>query len=80
MAMGRAQLTRRDHRIGDLGLSEVPRTNSRQGHECVKTDRPVAGAACDAMGMQRVPVCEVFYEAGFFGSRWQMPPMQKHGV
>jgi hypothetical protein len=34
----------------------------------------------DAMGMQRVPLREAFYEAGFIGNRWQMSPMQEYGV
>jgi hypothetical protein len=28
------------------------------------------------MGMQSVPVCEAFYEAGFIGNSWQMSAMQ----
>jgi len=36
-----------------------------------------AGDSFDAMGIQRVPVHEAFYEACFFGNRRQMPPMQE---
>ena len=30
--------------------------------------------------VQRLPICEAFYETCSIGSCWQMPPMQKHRV
>ena len=57
-----------------------PRGNSRYGIECATPDRAVAGDTFDAMGMQRVPVREAFYEARFLGNRRQMPTMQTYRV
>lgn len=34
----------------------------------------------NAMEMQSVRICKAFHEACSVGSRWQMPPMQEHGV
>jgi hypothetical protein len=46
-----------------------PRSNSRYNVGCVDPDRSVAGDTFDAMGMQRVPVREAFYEARIIGNR-----------
>jgi hypothetical protein len=61
-------------------VESSPRGNSRHGVECINPNRSVARETFDAMGMQRVPVCEALYEGRFIGNRWQMPPMQKYGV
>ena len=50
------------------------------GDEGVKRDRAVAGGTFDAMEMQRVPVYKALYDACSVRNRWEMSPMQKHGI
>jgi len=48
----------------------APRSNSRQGDECVKANRTAAGAAFDAVDMQSLLLHKAFHSACWLGSRW----------